>query len=44
MSDFLTVDDVSAICKIKQAKAYKIIKAINDEMTAKRDILLSVGV
>lgn len=40
MSDFLTVDDVSAICKIKQAKAYKIIKAINDEMSQKGYIVI----
>ena len=40
MSDFLTVDDVSTICKIKQAKAYKIIKAINDEMSQKGYIVI----
>ena len=40
MSDFLTADEVATICKIKIQKAYKIIKQINDEMSAKGYIVI----
>lgn len=35
MEDFLTVDDVEKICKVKSGKAYKIMKDVNDEMKEK---------
>lgn len=40
MSDFLTADDISIICKIKKAKAYRIIKEINEEMERKGYIII----
>ena len=32
MKQMLTVEDVMAICQVKQAKAYQLIKEINSEM------------
>ena len=40
MADFLTVEEVSAICKVKQKKAYNIMKEINDEMKKKGYIVI----
>lgn len=40
MADFLTVEEVSTICKVKKKKAYSIMKEINDEMKKKGYIVI----
>jgi hypothetical protein len=40
MAQLLTVKDVEKLCKVKQGKAYKIMKEINDEMRKKGYIVI----
>ncbi len=40
MKQLLTVDEVMDLCRVKQAKAYKIMKEINEEMQEKGFIVI----
>lgn len=38
--ELLTVNEVASICKIKQCRAYKLIKEVNEEMQKKGYIII----
>jgi len=40
MAQLLTVKDVEKICQVKQGKAYRLMKEINDEMKEKGYIVI----
>ncbi len=41
MAELLTVKEVERICKVKQGRAYRLMKEINDEMKEKGYIVIN---
>ena len=41
MKQFLTVEDVKAVCGVSDSKAYKIIRQMNEELAAKGYLTLA---